>query len=321
MNKQRGVALIVVLLVVALVSISSVDMGARLQYQVKRSISIKDNNQAFWYAMAAEQFARKTITQLVLEKNETIDINQDWAQQNIQFPMPGGSIEASLEDLQSCFNLNALKTKPPAGSNTNEIGDAFYRLLQTETLKIPSLNQEILRDSLIDWIDEDSQLEGNYGAEDSDYESLVNPYLAANSPMASKSELRLVKGVEIPWLLDIMPIICVVPELTEMKVNVNTFTPERAPVLAALTGMQLSDAENVIANIPYKNPQAFLDQQEVAALNLSDPKKEWFDVSTKHFILHVKTSYNSGIFKMSSVFRVEQDDSVRVIRREFGGIH
>lgn len=319
-TKQQGVALIVVLLVMALVAITATEMGQRLQYQVKRSISINDNNQAYWYAIAAEQFAQKTIAQLVLEDEETIHINQPWAQENIQFPMPNGFIEAQLEDLQSCFNLNALKTKTNPGSTTNQTGDAFLRLLQTETLKIPTFNQETLRDSLIDWLDEDSQLEGNYGAEDSDYESLITPYLAANSTMASKSELRLVKGVEFPWLLDIMPLVCVIPDLTEVKLNVNTLTPEKAPVLAAIAGIEVSAAENIISGIPYDTPQAFIDSAEMGNSNLPQQQKDaWFDVKTRYFILHVKTSYNSGIFKMSSVFKVGEDKTVSVIRREFGG--
>lgn len=319
-NKQRGVALVVVLLVVALVAILTVEMGERLQYQVKRSTSVAENNQAFWYAMAAEQFAKKTVTQLMLEKNNTIHINEPWAQQGIQFPMPGGFIEASLVDMQSCFNLNALRTKTTSGTTSNLVGDAFLRLLQTDSLNIPSLNQETVKDSLIDWLDDDSQLSGNFGAEDSDYESLLNPYLAANTTMASKSELRLVKGVELPWLLDIMPLVCVVPGLTELKINVNTFTTETAPVLAAIAGITVSDAENLISNIPYETVQDFLNAPEMGSTTIPQQQRtDWLDVKTKHFILHVKAGYNTGVFKMSSVLKVDENDNVTVVRREFGG--
>ena len=51
MHKQRGVALIIVFMIVALVVIIATDMGSRLQIQVKRASNIKDNNQAYWYAM------------------------------------------------------------------------------------------------------------------------------------------------------------------------------------------------------------------------------------------------------------------------------
>jgi general secretion pathway protein K len=138
--------------------------------------------------------------------------------------------------------------------------------------------------------------------------------------MASKSELRLVKGVELPWLLDIMPLVCVVPDLTNIKLNVNTLTPERAPVLAAIADIDVSVAENLISGIPYNSPSEFTGRTEMSTSSLTQQQKdEWFDVKTQYFILHVKTSYNSGIFKMSSVFKVDSDNKVSVIRREFGG--
>lgn len=324
MNQQRGVALIVVLLVVALVTISATDMGSRLQLQVKRSMSLKDNNQAYWYAIAAEQFAQKTITQLKKQGNSSIHINEPWAQQNIQFPVEGGMIEATLEDLQACFNLNALK--PGAASSTGStpdnqlhIQESFRRLLDTDSLDIPAFNIDTLKDSLIDWLDDDSMLNGNYGAEDADYESLAHPYLAANTLMASKSELRLVKGVELSWLDKLMPLVCVIPGEAELKLNVNTLTPEKAPVLAALADIAVSDAENVIASIPYDTTAIFFNEAAISAAGLDDNQKALFDVTTRYFILHVKTTYNSATFKMSSVIKVATDDTAHVIRREFGG--
>ena len=318
LKAQQGVALIMVLLVVALVTISAVEMGARLQLQVKRTSSIKDANQAYWYAIAAEQYAQKTISQLVQEKGEPIHINQPWAQEGIQFPMPNGSIEATLEDMRSCFNLNALQ-RGGGDQEPTELINGFHRLLQTDTFNIPPLNADTVKDSLVDWLDADGFIYGSYGAEDADYESLVHPYLAANTMMANKSELRLVQGVELPWLLDIMPMVCAIPNENEFKLNVNTLTPERAPVLAAVTGISVSDAENLISNIPYDTVDEFANQAELQQRPLTDPQKAWFDVRTKYFILHVKTTYNNASFKMSSVFEVQDDDTVSLIRREFGG--
>ncbi|BDX04592.1 type II secretion system minor pseudopilin GspK [Planctobacterium marinum] len=332
MQKQRGVALIVVLLVVALVSISATDMGSRLQLQVKRSMSLKDNNQAYWLAIGAEQFAQKTIAQLIKQNNSTIDITQPWAQENIQFPVEGGFIEATLEDMQSCFNLNTLKSGGSAAgstasatgsgsSNANQehLEESFKRLLMTDGLDIPTFNRDTLKDALIDWLDEDSMLNGNYGAEDADYESLEHPYLAANTKMASKSELRLVKGVELSWLSKLMPLVCAIPDKQDFELNVNTLTPEKAPVLAALLGVSKSNAESIIGGIPFDTPQQFFSEPNVSAVNLNTDLQNMFVVKTRYFILHVKTTYNSATFKMSSVFKVASDDTVHVIRREFGG--
>lgn len=318
--KQKGVALIIVLLVVALVSIIATEMGTRLQLQVKRASNIKDNNQAYWYAMGAEQFAQKSIAEL-LDTEEIIHGGQPWAQQALQFPLPGGGLEATLVDMQTCFNLNALD-QGESDNRKDAEATAFYELLNKSELNIPSFNAETLRDSLIDWIDQDSNLTGNFGAEDPDYESLEFPYLAANGIMVSKSELRLVKGVNMDWFQSIMPMVCAIPDSSDLKINVNTLTDDQAPLLAALTGMSLDDARTRISGRPsdgYENIETFLTEPEIASQSLSDQQKAWFDITTKYFILHIKSRYNGAAFNMSSLIKIGEGNRISVIRREFGG--
>jgi general secretion pathway protein K len=315
--KQRGVALIIVLLIVAIVAVLATEMAGRLQLHLTRSTNIKDNNQAYWYAMGAEQYAKKTIAQL-MKQDDAIDSTQPWAQEDITFPMPNGGIQATLEDLQTCFNLNSLYREQGNTQKTDEIS-AFRNLLGLQdTLNIPSYNADIIRDALVDWLDTDSIPFGSYGAEDPEYESLVPPYIAANGLMTNKSEIRLVKGIEPAWLQDLMPLICVIPNETELKINVNTLTPDKAPLLAGLTGMSIADAENVISNIPYEDIASFLSDSAVSAAGLSTEQQKWFVTETEYFILHVKSSYNDATFSMSVKFRAE-DEGVSVIGREFGG--
>ena len=320
--KQRGIALLVVLLVVAMVSIMTTEMGARLQLNVKRAATVKDSNQAYWYAMGAEEYAAIAISKLVEEADGVIHINQPWAQANLTFPLPGGGIEAELVDMQSCFNLNAMQPQQQQagqGNQTSHIAAAFHRLLSIPEFEIPTLSADTLKDSLVDWLDEDSNLSGSFGAEDPDYESKAFPYLAANNLMVNKSELRLVNGAKLPWLSKLMPLICAIPGDPNLKINVNTLTSEHAPLLAALTGMSTSAAGSVIGHIPYDSKEDFLNQSEVAAQGLTNEQKEWFDVTTQYFILHTKTSYNNATFAMSSVFKVGDPGNIKVIRREFGG--
>ncbi|MCY7295665.1 type II secretion system minor pseudopilin GspK [Alteromonas sp. a30] len=347
--KQRGVALIVVLLIVAMVTIIATEMAGRLQIQVRRAANLKDGNQAYWYAMGAEEYAAIAIRKLLEEDEDIIHIKQPWASSELAFPLPGGGIQAQLEDMQSCFNLNALAeggeqgnangnangnnnqgNNNTGGNNQNNRGSnqqngidglatAFHRLLRSQELNVPSLSADTLKDSLVDWLDEDSNLSGSFGAEDPDYESKQHPYLAANGLMTNKTELRLVKGAELPWISELMKYVCVIPNETALKINVNTLTPERAPLLAALTGMSVADANNLISNIPYDKKEDFLTQSEVASQGLSDEQQAWFDVTTRYFILHTKASYNNASFAMSTVFKVDESDNVQIIRREFGG--
>ena len=347
--KQQGVALIIVLLIVAIVSVLATEMGGRLQLQIKRATNIKENNQAYWYAMGAEQYARKSIKKLMDEDGEVIHLNQPWNQEFV-YPISGGGIQAQLVDMQSCFNLNALREpdstpnnnlgnnipapdsniasngKTNNGSSNNgqklpERMQAFARLLQYVEPNIPSYNIEILRDSLVDWLDEDSN-PTQLGAEDSEYESRQFPYVTANNYMVHKSELRMINGVEVPWLRELLKLVCVLPNNSLFVININTVSEENAAIVAAATGLDLTEAKSVLANRGsegFEKTVDFFNEPSVQALSLSQEQKAWFDVKTEHFILHTKTKYNGATFAMQTLFKVDSDKSVSVIRREFSG--
>jgi general secretion pathway protein K len=324
-HKQRGVALIIVLLIVAIVSVVATEMGSRLQLQVKRASNIKENNQAYWYAMGAEQYARKSINLLMKTDGDKIYLEQPWSQEFV-YPIEGGGIQAQLIDMQTCFNLNSLRTTgssagtPPANA-TGPI-DVFGDLLEKADLQIPPFNAETLRDSLADWLDDDDIIQG-LGAEDSDYESLRFPYLAANNFMAHKSELRMVNGVELKWFDKLMPLLCVIPGSDLLQININTVTVENAAVLAAVTGLDITQTKSLITNRSpegYDTVADFIAEKEFSGVTLTQQQESMLDVTTKHFILHTKTKYNNATFSMATVFFVDQSNKVIVLRREFGGI-
>ena len=323
-HKQQGVALIIVLLIVAIVSVLATEMGGRLQLQIKRASNIKENNQAYWYAMGAEQYARKSIKQLIDENPDVIHLEQPWNQEFV-YPIEGGGIQAQLVDMQSCFNLNALRE--PSGSvlAANPLlpdrMDAFKRLLEQVEPAIPSYNIDMLLDSLVDWLDEDDR-QLDLGAEDSEYESRQFPYITANNYMVHKSELRLINGVEAPWLTALLKLVCVLPNSSTFSINVNTVTEENTAVIIAATGLSLADAKSILANRGsegYQKKIDFLSTKEIQALTLNDEQKDWFDVKTSHFILHTKTKYNDATFAMQTLFKVESNNNVIVIRRDFSG--
>lgn len=366
-HRQRGVALLIVLMIVALVSVLATEMGTRLQLQVQRVMNLKNNNQAYWYAIGAEAFARQSIKTLMEQTGDRIALDQPWSQKFV-YPVEGGTIEAQLEDMQSCFNLNALVADPQGGggnqpgTNNNQVAGnnntntsnnnannsnnntanagrqrsgnnpagtitdqmtAFMQMLTVADLQISSYEAETLRDSLADWLDEDSQMRP-YGAEDADYEAKSPPYLAANRLMTSQSELRLVNGVKPQWMRKLMPLVCVIPDEDSLTINVNTLTEARAPVLAGLTGLNIDQARSLINGRPsngWKNPDDFLAEPVINTLNLNNTQRSWFSVTTQYFILHTKAHYNNSSFSMTSVLSASSGAPAKVIRREFSGVN
>ncbi|MDY6925856.1 MAG: type II secretion system minor pseudopilin GspK [Pseudomonadota bacterium] len=324
LGKQRGAALLIVLMVVALVAILATEMGARLQLQVQRASNIKSSNQAYWYAKSAEEYTRMSLVTLMEETGDKITLNQPWAQE-FEYPMEEGGISVTLEDMQSCFNINALPNANQTnvnGQQPTEAMNAFARLLQLTNEEIPSFTVDTVRDSLADWLDSDDRMR-MYGAEDSEYASRAFPYLAANGQMSSQSELRLINGVEAEWLEDLLPQVCVIPDNDQLVINVNTLSEERAPVLAALTGLSLSQASSIIAARPmdgWDDVNTFLAEPDIAALNLQAEQTQWFSVTTEYFILHTKSRYNEATFAMTTVLNAASSGKIAVLRREFGVI-
>ncbi len=200
---------------------------------------------------------------------------------------------------------------------------AFERLLQQIDPAIPSYNIDILRDSLVDWLDQDDN-PTNVGSEDSEYESLQFPYVAANNYMVHKSELRLINGVEVPWLRELLKLVCVLPNDNSFVINVNTVSEENAAVIAAATGLGLYDAQSILANRGsegFQTTAVFLNDPSIEALEprLKPEQEKWFDVKTSHFILHTKTQYNDATFAMQTLFKIDSNKNVIVIRRNFSG--
>lgn len=328
--KQRGVALMIVLMIVALVAVLATEMGTRLQLQVQRTMNLKDNNQAYWYALGAEAFARKSIQSLVKESPDTISLDQPWAQE-FRYPLENGGLIANLEDMRSCFNLNAIVSggqnqnqSANSSNNTTEAMEAFHGMLLALNIDgLDNYTADTLRDSLADWVDDDDNMRA-YGAEDSEYESREFPYLAANGPLASKSELRIINGASPQWINELMPLVCVVPDNSELKINVNTLETEDAALLAGLTGLDLQQASSLINSRPpsgWDDKGDFLAEPSIQALSMSNTRQDWFDVKTEYFMLHTKTQYNKATFKLSTVFHVNTDNAVSIVNREFGGTY
>ena len=323
-SRQQGVALMIVLMIVALVSVLATEMGTRLQLQVQRTVNIKDNNQAYWYAVGAEAFARKSIQTLMEETGDKISLSQAWAQEFV-YPLENGGLKATLTDLQACFNLNAILQGAPSTNKdgATEAMDAFHDMLMALQIdELDSYTADTVTDSLADWVDEDSNMRP-YGAEDSEYESREFGYLAANGPLTSKSELRIINGVSPAWIQEVLPQVCVIPDNDTLAINVNTLDESHAALLAGLTGLDIQQATSLLSSRPqdgWDDVNEFLAEPAIEALNLSDSRKSWFTVTTEYFILHTKTRYNKATFALSTVFHAKADASVSIIKREFGGV-
>ncbi len=228
-RKQQGVAILTVLLMVALATITVVSMSTRQRLDIRRAMNQTALQQARALALGGEKFAAANLMRdkkdPLTAKSDTLD--EDWAQSLPPLPVDQSTIKGCVFDMQARFNLNNL---------VNAEGKIYpERLAQLQRL-LSALNISSTKASAIaDWLDTDSEPEGEDGAEESYYSGLEPPYRPANRQVASVSELKMVKGFN-PASEDeradyylLLPHISALPEVT--KINVNTATPA---VLASL---------------------------------------------------------------------------------------
>jgi general secretion pathway protein K len=139
-----------------------------------------------------------------------------------------------------------------------------------------------LANAVADWIDPDSEARAG-GAEDIDYLNLNPPYRAANRPMASVDELRLVRGFDAQTVRALLPYVTVLPVAANI-INVNTASPV---VLAALTGIDLQTAERIVkerVGTPFNTAAAFNSKLAPLAAPAG------IDVKSAYFLVTLDTS-------------------------------
>lgn len=224
--RQRGLALITVLLIFAIVSMLAVAMIDRQSTDVQRSGNMLALQQARSYVFGAEQ-AVKTGLYLDWKNDKEIDHRyEEWAQERT-FPLSPGLARISIADAMGRFNLNGLSA-PASNKATQKI--RFTNLLNLLGLDVA------LADTLSRWMDETSQ-------DDDRYQGMEPPYKAAYQGCKHTSELLLLEGMDMISFRKLEPYVACLPITAQL--NVNTAS---AMVLASLdAGLSLADGEAIVS--------------------------------------------------------------------------
>ncbi len=209
-DDRRGVLLLVVLVVVALLSIANLSYYEWTFAERQAANAVTRREQADAAADSAVEMLRVYLSQ------DAATINQDggWYENPARFramlvvdgieselrcraaviaprwgtQRPEGG-RFGLEDESGRLNLNTLLV-----AETREEGAGKNQLLA-----LPGMTESIA-DSILDWIDEDDQPR-SLGAEADYYSSLDPPYAPTNGPLATIEQLLMVKEVtpELLW--------------------------------------------------------------------------------------------------------------------------
>jgi len=328
MKQQQGMALLVVLLLLAVMVTMASSMTQRFRMAWQRTYSQQVQQQNYWYLLGSETLVAKVLIQDFKDSPEKNSMAQYWASEGQIFPVESATLQGVIRDSQACFNLNSLTTSGSGTDDETESTTAVYRANVFRqlliTLGVEDYRAQQITAATQDWLDSNTTAR-SLGAEDSDYEALTHPYLPANGLMQDVSELRAVKGVDATLYRRLLPYVCVIPEKT-LQINVNTLRITQAPLLAALFLNNLSsdDAKTVLEQRPREGWDSIAEFMEQGTLSSAasdnDQVQSALTIKSFYFLATLQAETDNYQTRLISLFQRQSNNKVTVIRRHFGGI-
>lgn len=313
-KSQRGVALIMAILMVALAVILAVSVASEGYMDQRRTSTTLAMDQAFELGLGAEALAGDIL--LDDAKNSKTDtLTEAWATP-IMLPVDDGigTIQGNLEDLQGRFNLNNLLNQD--GTPNEEGIRQFQRILE-----LTGLESKWAR-IIVDWIDADTNPQFPEGAEDSVYAGQTPAYLTPNMPITRTSELLSLVNFGADNYRKLEPYIAALPigssinvctakavVLDSLSTNTQEYTRD-ASVLkkgresGCFPNLQTLDS-TLSADVEYKKLKA---------------KANTLTETTNYFRAHILVTLGPTEFTMYTTLRRGADGRVQPMQRSFGTV-
>ena len=266
---QRGVALIIALILVALATVLATKLTFDGFLERRRAIGVMAAEQALHFGLGAEALAADALAQDQQMSASQTTLAAPWAQPTQPLPItpqddpegePIGTLQGQVEDMQGRFNLNNLARviqgsaaagngSVAGGTNTNGvIGNTGTGLGVPNNgtqgpIQDPQPLEQFQRLLIAvglepkwaaiarDWIDADDIPGSPDGAEDSIYTSQTPPYRTGNWPMMSPTELMNLPGFGADRYRKIAPFVTALPSAT-VAINICTAPSEVLESLA-----------------------------------------------------------------------------------------
>lgn len=257
--RERGAALLSVLLLVAVMAVIAAVMLDRLNLAVRLAGNGQAMTQARLYATSAETLAMARIKALVDQSQDRTVDRGGLLGREFPLPLARGTVVMRVEDAGNCFNLNSLVEADAQGSlKLRVIGLNQLRALMAG-LAIPEAEAAIASDAIADWIDSDSVPAPN-GAEDETYQGSAVHYRTPGRLIGDVSEIRAVRGMTAQYYERLRPWLCALPAAELSPINVNTLRPDQGLLLTMLSPK----------NIPVERARALLARRPALGWGRAD---------------------------------------------------
>ena len=197
LRDNRGVALILTILIVSLIVTVTLQFNRTMRTHVASAGNIGHGLKALYVAKSGITFALAMLK--ADEDDPKVDsVLDDWADPEnlaritsavLQELSGGGHFELKIEDLSGKIPINQL-------ADNENIAKVFERFLNLEDFGLEDEKVDTIVDSVKDWVDNNDLNSDEFReSEDEYYMSLERPYHCKNGPVDALEELRLVRGI------------------------------------------------------------------------------------------------------------------------------
>lgn len=233
---QQGVAIVLALFILAIVTTLAYTMMSRLDRDTQRTALLLRDTQATFYAQGSVAWARD-------------DLRNNWEHKKIDQvvdPIPikspeneinGYKVVSVITDMQSRFNINNLD-KP-------ESQEGLKRLIKSVQPALGMDQIALIVQSVKDWLTPNN----SQNAQSRYYLELPVPYRPAHRPMQSASEISLVKGMTPAIYNALQPYLAALPSGTPLNVQTASM-----PVLMSLSPTLTRDVALTIDQLRKQKP-------------------------------------------------------------------
>ena len=322
-TRQRGVALLTVLLLVAVMSVLLMAVLDDIRFGLRRASNAQNMAQAQWYALGTEALAQSRIQALARSGNGRTTLAGDWNDRPFLFPLGedgrhDGMLSARVADATACFNLNSVVEGAGEQWQRSEIGMIQYRAL-LQALEFAPQQAEALSDTLVDWLDADQNPQPT-GAEDSAY-AARGGLRTSGTLLAEVSELRAIEGYDADVFARLRPHVCALPTADLAPVNINTLEDDDAVILSMLTDNKVSlvEARRILATRPANgwSEIAFWSQPSLERAAVHDSVRQQVRLRSSYFSLHSEVEYAGAQVVMSALFEQDASGETRLLVRRW----
>ena len=324
-GRQTGAALIIVLGLVSVMSVTAVVAFDMFGMFVRKTTNSQIMSQAREYALAGEILGAKRAG-AVIKANELFGvsdaINDTDNGLKVDMPIDGGRIKGALKENTNCFNLSTLVSKLPNGSYVANVMamQQFSNLLQA--MGIGKTEAASLTAALTDWQDSDTR-PLPMGAESAAYNRLDPPYRTSDSRLVSIKDLRLIRDFSVDLIDALTPLVCIDPLDTQTVLNINTLQPHHSVLVKALLGdaVTIQQASQLIASRPrggYDHNRRFWQMKIFEGKAIPEAVRGQFITTPRRFLLTVDVRLNTARTRLNSALHFNPDGSYIIISRYFG---